>query len=164
MQLERALINELDTGLSLNLATVSNRRSDFSLLLALMSQDIRDMAQFELEHSQADAEKLKLRKKFKLPAEETLIADLSTQTLPVDHSATFQAQGVIEFRLQQNLKPEAIVSRGKYPADFTEAINNCDIHVSRKINGIDGDKKLKSVPFITQLEQQRTMSKLIAQA
>ena len=164
MQLERALINELDTGTSLNLATVSNRRSDFSLLLALMSQDIRDMAQFKINHSSNDAESLKLRRKFELPAEEVLIADLSTQVLPIDHSEIFQSQGALEFRLRQNLKPEAMICRGKYPAEFNEALDNCDIHISRKHNGVDEADLIETVPFITQLEQQRTMSKLIAQA
>ncbi len=164
MQLERALINELDTGTSLNLATVSNRRSDFSLLLALMSQDIRDMAQFEINRSPNDSENIKLRKKFELPAEEVLIADLSTQAVLIDHSATFQSQGALEFRLRQNLQPEAMICRGKYPADLNEALDNCDIHISRKHNGVDETELIKTVPFITQLEQQRTMSKLITLA
>ncbi|MGB0894322.1 MAG: VC2046/SO_2500 family protein [Parashewanella sp.] len=162
MQVAQALINELDVGTSLNTATVSNRRRDFSLILSLMSQDVRDMAQFQLVEQ--PNENAQLRKKFRLPKEQVLIADLSESPKSVTHAAAFQSQGLTAFRLNNSIQPEALVNRGKLGSQLKQVLENCDVHVARKHLKMEIEQPNTSTPFIDLLEKQRTLSKIIALA
>ena len=156
MQIERVLKNELDIGVSLNKATAANHRGDFSLILSLMSQDVRDMAQFE------HTDKINLRSQFELPKTTPTEVSLADKADFNEHSQVFRTQNHTEFRLQQSLKPEPLVCRGSEPAFIQKALNNCDIHTVNRFKNIESKVSQKpKVAFLDQLQQQRTMAKLI---
>ncbi|MBM7074055.1 queD-like protein [Shewanella sp. 202IG2-18] len=159
MQIERVLKNELDIGLSLNKAAETNRRGDFALILALLSQDVRDMAQFELING------IDLRVHFELHHEARLEENLSTESGSKEHSEVFHTQGHIEFRLRESLNPEPLVFRGEVPSPIQRVLENCDLLTINRYKNIEEVKpKNMKLAFIDQLQQQRTMAKLIQTA
>ena len=52
MQIDGILTNEAQLGNQLAVSVDENRRSDFSLLLAMLSHDAIDFAQFHLPHEE----------------------------------------------------------------------------------------------------------------
>ncbi|WP_133407337.1 VC2046/SO_2500 family protein [Parashewanella tropica] len=143
MQLTPVIVNELDIGGQLNKATTSNYRSEFSLLLALMSQDVRSMA----PHSES--------------VEQPLIADISKEDTPIDHGSVFHQDGLIAFRLQHTLKPEALVNRGSRPFGLQQAIENCDIHVQQKHNVSKLPTKKLELNLVDQIQKQEQMLNIV---
>lgn len=163
MQPGRILVNETQLGSRLNRAVDSDRRGEFALLLALLSTDARDMAQFNIKDNDLTLE-AELRAKFDLPAEETLINDLTLEPSPVDNSEQFHLGGARAFQLMQALKPEAIVTRGDEPLDMQEVLANCDLNVRQKYRSkTQGNTYRPEVMhFVDQLSQQRQMSETLA--
>ncbi|MCE9687686.1 queD-like protein [Shewanella sp. AS16] len=128
MQIDVPLVNEAQIGSRLNLAVESDRRGEFGLLLALLSTDARDMAQF---HWQAELDQQqKLQRSFQLPPAEVLVADLSAGQPVVDNARAFGADGIKGFQLQQALMPEALVIRGQRDTGLNDALNNSG-HLTR---------------------------------
>ncbi len=153
------LKNELDIGVSLNKATADNYRGDFSLILSLMSQDVRDMAQFELK------EKNDLRDRFELPEDAPAEVNLADGIAFNEHSDVFRSQNHTEFLLYQSLRPEPLVCGGSVPAAMRRALDNCDIHTINRYKRIESETPANpKIAFIEQLQQQRTMAKLIESA
>jgi len=66
-----ALLHELQLGEQLNESVVQTRRADFSLMLAMLAEDVREQSQFLLpkatEPTPVDATNIALRKQFNLP-------------------------------------------------------------------------------------------------
>lgn len=163
------LINESQLGTRLNHAIEYERRGEFALLLALLSTDARDMAQFHTDSVDSDVNE-RLRAKFDLPQAERLLSDLSSEISPIDNSSNFRKGGMSAFYLAQAMQPEAIVIRGNQPTSMQKVLTNCDLITRQKFN----DEKVldKRVPhsvklhteqlhFVDQLSQQRQMSRLI---
>ena len=162
MQTAFPLVNESQISTRLNHAVEHNRRGEFALLLSLMSVDVRDMAQFQWD-AQLDLDS-RLRKQFELPKTETLLADLSTDEEIIDNSHVFREQGEAQFRLQQALRPEAVLTRGHEPQGLAEALANCD-HISQLRQRQQLTLPHIEIPhFVDQLAMQRNLAKIMAQA
>lgn len=74
---DNLLINELQLGVKLNECVHSERRSDFSLMLAMLVDDVREHAQFTLPENEIvsqDESEQQLRKNFHLPDKMALSA------------------------------------------------------------------------------------------
>ena len=71
-----ALLHELQLGEQLNESVVQTRRADFSLMLAMLADDVREQSQFLLpqtpETTPADVTNIALRKQFNLPEKPAL--------------------------------------------------------------------------------------------
>ena len=156
------LINESQLGTRLNHAIDHDRRGEFALVLALLSSDARDMAQFQLQDESIDPE-LALRAKFDLPEKQALVNDLTVQPLPRDNSIAFLEGGARAFQLLEALSPEALVIRGDKSSSMQKVLANCDYLTKQKYKG-----NTKSVVydalnthFVDQLAQQRQMSRVM---
>ncbi|TCN80843.1 VC2046/SO_2500 family protein [Shewanella fodinae] len=132
MQSKPILLNELQLGTRLNHAVEENARGDFGLLLSMLSQDARDWPQFHLQDTLATDERL--RQQFELPKPQPLLGDLSQQAL-TDNAHYFLNDGPETFRLAEVLRPEPLVSRGKWSLDTTEVLENCSLLGQRRFNG-----------------------------
>jgi hypothetical protein len=70
------LLHELQLGEQLNESVVQARRADFSLMLAMLTEDVREQSQFLLPQTEetitADVTNAALRKQFNLPNEAAL--------------------------------------------------------------------------------------------
>ncbi|WP_028775100.1 VC2046/SO_2500 family protein [Shewanella waksmanii] len=124
MRTNELLINESHLGTRLNGAVSGARRGEFALLLALMSSDARDMAQF-LARSNDDADTNKLRAQFELGPEQPIVTHFE-QAQVIDNSGEYQRAGLAAFRLKQSLRPEALVNRGEVESAMVEVLANTD--------------------------------------
>ncbi|MBW8184796.1 VC2046/SO_2500 family protein [Shewanella nanhaiensis] len=163
MRPSAVLINESQLGTRLNHAIDHDRRGEFALLLAFLSSDARDMAQFQLDDGTLEPE-LVLRKKFELPEAQALINDLTIQDSPIDNSSAFANGGVRAFQLMQALKPEALVIRGDKSAQMQRVLTNCDLLTRQKFNHSAKSELYQALDphFVDQLAQQRQMSRTLA--
>ncbi|MCE9678542.1 hypothetical protein LZP69_04955 [Shewanella sp. AS1] len=168
MQSNQLLINEVNLGTRLNQAVGMARRGEFALLLAMLSNDVCDMAQFHLQ--ECDNKLQALRQKFQLPPPQPYVADLSLNAV-VDNSACFHhsleeqshTSNLTGFHLQHYLTPEALVVRGRDSLDMHQVLTNCDPVTQARHKGevnaatyFDQDQH-----FSEQLVAQRTMAKAI---
>ncbi|MGB6136307.1 MAG: VC2046/SO_2500 family protein [Shewanella sp.] len=162
MQIESTLVNELQIGGRLNGAIEQNRRGEFGLLLAMLSADARDMAQFQLDKDLNVDQKL--RKQFSLPPAQPLVVDVTSDIHVIDNAPLFQQQGARQFQLQQALTPEAIVIRGPQPDAMVEVLSNCDELTKRKaLNRYQQHTVIEDMHFVDQLATQRKISQTMAQ-
>lgn len=156
MRTDVSLINELQLGGRLNQAVESHRRGEFALLLALMSQDVRDWPQFHL-HDDVEKDAV-LRQQFDLPAPQPLVGDLSQEPIPVDNSYHFISEGERSFQLAQALVPEPLVIRGKRDSGMQDALDNCDWHTRLRTEGALNQPKVALMEFVDQLSEQRRLA------
>ncbi|GAA0782381.1 MULTISPECIES: VC2046/SO_2500 family protein [Pseudomonadati] len=157
MQIESLLINELQLGSRLNAAVEHQRRGEFALLLALLSADSSDMAQFQFDKDLTINQKL--YKKFELPQPQALVDDLSTSSQHKDNSLVFHSHGLRQFHLQQNLSPEAMVIRGKHQDGIAQVLSNTSVLIKSKYeNNQVSPELLEDMHFVEQLERQRQIS------
>jgi len=163
MQPSDILINEIQLGSRLNRAVDGDRRGEFALLLALLSTDASDMAQFHIKDNGLTLN-AELRAKFDLPVEETLISDLTLESSPVDNCEQFHLGGTRAFQLMQALKPEAIVIRGDESLDMQQVLANCDLNVRQKYHSKTQAEMYRPevMHFVDQLSLQRQMSQILA--
>lgn len=162
MQIESLLVNELQLGGRLNAAVENQRRGEFGLLLAMLSADSNDMAQFQFDkHLTIDQ---KLYKQFQLQQPQKLVDDLSSTAEHINNGAVFHSQGLRQFHLQQSLYPEAIVIRGKHDDAMTQALSNSSHFVRSKYEGLETHyEAIEDMHFVEQLERQRQISQTMIQ-
>ncbi|KGJ87404.1 VC2046/SO_2500 family protein [Colwellia psychrerythraea] len=71
-----ALLHELQLGEQLNQSVQETRRADFTLMLAMLAEDVREQSQFSLPNTVEPADKMlsniALRKQFNLPEQASL--------------------------------------------------------------------------------------------
>ncbi|MCL1142503.1 VC2046/SO_2500 family protein [Shewanella gaetbuli] len=167
MQIESILVNELQLGSRLNNAVENQRRGEFGLLLAMLSADSTDMAQFQLDKALTLDEKL--YKQFELPKPITLVADLSENNSPINNGECFNQHGFDGFRLQQALTPEALITRGRHDDGVAMALANTDPVTKAKfeqstlpIPQLYSD--IDEMHFVDQLARQRQLCQTILAA
>ncbi|WP_394131588.1 VC2046/SO_2500 family protein [Shewanella maritima] len=172
MQIPFPTINELNLGDRLNTDIHQDQRGDFGLILAMLSDDVREMAQFNLDkHITADE---KLQKELQLPPKQALLHNLSDKPDCIDQSKAFRQQGQQQFNLANALVPEAFVTRGQYDADMQTVLTNTSLHCRARFNNDQSSnehsrqKQLAALMeehcFVEELEKQRTFSKHLAAA
>lgn len=159
MQAVNLLVNELQLGSRLNGAIESNRRGEFALLLSMLSDDARDMAQFQT----AEFKSVDLRAKFNLGESQPLINQLDNVSSVTNNSVSFQNGGVTSFRLANAIHEEALVIRRNESLDMETVIANCEFNTRLRHQKIPTELPTKSNHFVEQLIMQRQMSELIAQ-
>ncbi|MBB1383513.1 queD-like protein [Shewanella sp. SR41-2] len=161
MQIESTLVNELQIGSRLNVAIENNRRGEFGLLLAMLSIDARDMAQFQLDNDVESTQKL--RQRFSVPQPQLLVDDISVHPDTIDNAMIFQQQGARQFQLQQALTPEALVIRGSQPDSMVEVLSNCDyLTKNNAINAYQQHTPLEDMHFLEQLSTQCKISRILS--
>lgn len=161
MQTEFPLVNELQCGNRLNQAIEHDRRGEFGLILAMLSADARDLAQFQLDRELTSAQKL--TKHFDLPQTAPVVADLSQSTPVTDNAEHFYAGGMRGFQLAQALTPEALVIRGRTSDAMALTLSNCDVITRlRQTDQVPAIEVLNQMHFIDQLALQRQMSATLA--
>ncbi|MCZ4339801.1 VC2046/SO_2500 family protein [Shewanella colwelliana] len=161
MQTTQVLLSEAHLGTKLNNAISGERRGEFGLLLAMLSADARDMAQFHLKGADREIGQ-RLHEQFELPKSQTLLSDMSKEQV-IDHSLVFQQQGLAAFHLSQCLQPEAVVTRGAVPIEVSQVLANCSLVSKAKYTGdlLDDDLSINTPHFVDLLVQQRLLAEII---
>lgn len=140
MQIERILSNELQLGQQLNTSVVDDR-ANFSLLLALMSQDVQDQAQFHLEsynHQQDVQSKSNssLQDQFPVPPQQPLVSDQTGEVQSLEAGELVNTHGLVAARLRHCLTPEPLsFELGKKHGIAADVFDNMELMTARRFSG-----------------------------
>lgn len=124
------LINELQIGTGISQAVLHGRRADFSLLLALFSNDVRDTT--PVEHiEQVDTTDSLLRQRFELQEPQALRNDQSSYQISARQADLFHQGGLASAKLSHYLKPEALTYLLKILKIFQKrSISICQVMIA----------------------------------
>ncbi|WP_051202264.1 VC2046/SO_2500 family protein [Ferrimonas senticii] len=125
MRTDAILVNELQLGNALSSAVTESRRSDFGLMLAMLVQDARCFAEFQLPSASSNPA-LSLRQRLQLPDEAPMVRQYCEDQRAIRCAEAFQQSGLTQSRLQQCLEPEPLELRGPYPFGLQQAFNNAE--------------------------------------
>ena len=159
MQPVDLLVNELQLGQQLNQAVSRGERSDFGLLLAMLSADVRDQAQFHLETPKEEVlfEQAALRERFQLPKEQSLVADEAGEAHSLALGQVAQEQGLAAARLEQALSPEPLTYElHRREGLAMEVYDNLEFQTAAKFTGRDKVPELDTVDFNALLKAQQS--------
>lgn len=110
----KMLLHELQLGEQLNESIHQARRSDFSLMLAMLCDDVREQSQFVLpQHQQSDIKITTdlLRKKFELPDEPQLSLQNIEQINEYNQAKDVQGSSLANIQLANALNPKPLAFR-----------------------------------------------------
>lgn len=126
-------INELHFGNDINSAVEQSRRADFSLLLAMFSEDVRETTPIELldTGSSKDSD---LRVQLDVPQAQPLASNQSSYLSSAEIAKQFHNGGLQSAQLQADLRPDALA----YVAENThglgeETYRNLSFHAKRHL-------------------------------
>ncbi|QIZ76329.1 VC2046/SO_2500 family protein [Ferrimonas lipolytica] len=131
MRTDAILVNELQLGDSLNQAVQQDRREDFSLLLAMMVQDVRFQSQFQLGKDE-QGDNVSVRQQLHLAEPQALVSQYQQEGRTIVNADAFQQGGLVQSRLQNCLQPEAVDIQGQHPYGIQQALNNAEPWVSKR--------------------------------
>ncbi|KGJ86724.1 Ribosomal protein S4P [Colwellia psychrerythraea] len=130
------LLHELQLGEQLNESVEQTRRADFSLMLAMLAEDVREQSQFLLPKTQevtpADLSNVALRKQFNLPERAALAL-----TTPNDVSQFNQAQSLVDndlanIHLTNAMMPKPLAFRDDKKHIETQVLENTSLFTQIK--------------------------------
>ena len=182
------LVHELQLGEKLNECIHETRRADFSLMLAMLCDDVREHSEFNLPHAQQLEDKTlsnqALRNHFSLPEEAPLSLRNLDEISSFNQAKTIQAKDLASIRLGNALAPKPLAFRDNEKHITTEVIANTSIHCQLKIqqlmagaqqeasnheevNNLDKERLNQRLPlnvqgWLTGIEQSLVKSTLVA--
>ncbi|MCG6218656.1 MULTISPECIES: VC2046/SO_2500 family protein [Vibrio] len=115
------LINELQIGTGISQAVLHGRRADFSLMLALFSNDVRDTTPVEAIEQVETTEDV-LRQRFELQAPQTLRSDQSSYQISARQAELFHQGGLASAKLSHYLTPEVLAYLPEDTQDLPEEV------------------------------------------
>ncbi len=108
------LVEELQLGEQLNQCVHSSRRSDFSLMLAMLTEDVRAHSQFHLPKTPASEKNItdaQLRKYFDLPEKARLALTELSEINEFSQAELVEHQQLASIHLEQAIKPKPLAFR-----------------------------------------------------
>ncbi len=151
------LINELQCGQSVGQAIHQSRRSDFALLLAMLSQDVRDTTPID---KLPDPDHTDLYHQFSVPKSQPLVSDQQSYQRGEKIAEQFNHSGIMAAKLQCYLSPEALTYRPEQTHNLPEEVyHNLSGHQRRELaegshQGINLDLHLYHSLVINQRQSQ----------
>lgn len=115
------VINELNIGSGICHAVHQGRRADFSLLVALFSNDVRDNTPVELIEQPQTTDEL-LRERFELAAPQSLRNDQSSYAVSARQAELFHHGGLASAKLCHYLTPEVLTYLPEDTQDLPEDV------------------------------------------
>ncbi|BDM64020.1 queD-like protein [Shewanella sp. NFH-SH190041] len=149
-------INERLLGSRLNQALGQQRRGEFALLLAMLSQDVCQQSQFSGMTPSPDTSSL-LYQQLDVPAPAPYLREITPDRPLINHAQQFYVGGMPCFRLQQCLTPEPVLSRGQQPAYMLDALLNTDLHTQRQARGESIPSAEIEMDFLQNLSLQKKL-------
>ncbi|WDE01910.1 hypothetical protein SG35_016550 [Thalassomonas actiniarum] len=129
------LVHELQLGEQLGECVHSARRSDFSLMLAMLTEDVRDHSQFALpvvEDEPRDITTETLRKEFHLPDEAPLALKNDTQIQDFNQAELVQDNQLASLQLQNAINPKPLAFRDDKSHVPHQVMTNTTTHCQKK--------------------------------
>jgi transcriptional antiterminator len=141
------LVHELQLGEQLNESVHSDRRADFSLLLAMLTDDVQSHSQFSLPKTVSDvtnSNDATLRKEFELPEKAPLAIDENQSTSIFNQSELIQSNNLAELHLSNVLSPKPLAFRDDKKHITQQVLSNTSLYCQKKfsqqkVNNIESD-------------------------
>lgn len=148
------LVHELQLGEQLNESVHSARRADFSLLLAMLSDDVQSHSQFFLPKTVTNVKNTNdatLRKEFELPENAPLSLDENHTTSIFNQADLIQNNNLAELHLSNVLSPKPLAFRDDKKHITQKIISNTSLYCQKKFNqqkrNDDGDSDTSRLSF-----------------
>ena len=129
------LVHELQLGEQLNESVHSKRRSDFSLMLAMLTDDVRAHSQFKVPRSQTPEKTTsteQLRKEFQLPEEAPLALKDIDELNTFNQAKLIETQQLQHLRLANVLNPKALAFRDDAKHIEQHVLANTSLYCQQK--------------------------------
>lgn len=129
------LVHELQLGEQLGESVHEQRRSDFSLLLAMLTDDVRAHSQFTLPLSEKPERKVTadtLRQEFQLPKEAALSLENMDKIQAFDQAELIEQNNLDALRLSQVLNPKPLAFRDDASHIAQNIMTNTSLHCQQK--------------------------------
>jgi hypothetical protein len=147
----QVLANELQLGTQLNECIHDNRRSQFSLMLAMLTDDVREHAQFLLpktEEIENTTDEDSLRKLFHVASPTPLALETLEQVNDYNQAELIADNKLSELRLKSVLRPNPIAFRDDVKYIDSDIINNTSVHCQkRQLSNNEQNKKSSRLNF-----------------
>lgn len=130
------LVNELQLGEQLNECIHEDRRSHFSLVLAMLTEDVRDHAQFMLpqtEDAKKDSNEQSLRKLFNVSSPTPLGLTSLDEIKQYNQADLIEQHNLTELRLLNAIAPKPLAFRDDVKHINMDVINNTSIHCQKRL-------------------------------
>ncbi|MCE0494584.1 VC2046/SO_2500 family protein [Vibrio salinus] len=128
------LITEIQCGTSVNLAISEQRRADFALLLAMLSNDACETTPIDtISPDNSDSERI--RKQLSVPQEQPLISTPDSYKTSAHIADLFHSAGLYSAKFNHYLTPEALCYRPEKTQGLEEDVyHNLSGHTIRRMN------------------------------
>ncbi|REL29407.1 VC2046/SO_2500 family protein [Thalassotalea euphylliae] len=154
------LQHEHQLGESLNKCVHHERRADFSLMLAMLNDDVRQQSQFlmpKTEQSVAEITDARLRAELELPKPASLGITNSNQIAQYDQAALAEQDLMASIKLSDALNPKPISFRDNKHHLPTHVVGNTSIHCQTR--SLSGSEDLAGINESTVSEPQESSPK-----
>ena len=138
-------INEFQLAEQLGQCIHSDRRSDFSLMLAMLTEDVKEHSQFKLpvvENTSLKESDQQLRQKFNLPPQAPLTIEAPHQLEGFNQAHKIVDQQLSSILFENALKPKPIAFRDNHKFISTEIMSNTSIHCQKRYTDNATGKRL----------------------
>lgn len=147
------LVHELQLGEQLSESVHHDRRADFSLLLAMLTDDVRAHSQFKLPLSQT-TEKIttseQLRKYFQLPNEASIALNNVEDITMYNQASLIELQQLEHLRLTNSLNPRPLVFRDDAKHISQSVMTNTSLYCQQKYQNKSIEKTQQRTDFNAQ--------------
>lgn len=130
------LLHELELGDKLNTSVAETRRADFSLMLAMLVEDVREQSQFLLPktpaHSDVEYSDSSLRKEFHLPKKAPLALSTLDEIKQFNQAQIIVDNGLASIQLSNALSPKPLAFRDNKKHIHSEVIQNTSLFTQLK--------------------------------
>lgn len=129
MVTDHLLINESKLGIKLNQCVHEERRSDFSLMLAMLTEDAREFSEFSLPVTEnIPLETLELRKQFHLPEQQALALRNIDDVSRYNESQYIQENNMRAIHLLDALIPKPLTFKNDNKHVANNILGNMNVH------------------------------------
>ena len=130
------LLHELQLGEQLNESVVETRRADFSLMLAMLADDVREQSQFLLPHApepiETDFTNLALRKQFNLPEQAPLALSSLDDVKQFNQAQTIADNDLATIHLANAMMAKPLAFRDDKKHIDTQVLQNTSLFTQLK--------------------------------
>lgn len=130
------LIHELQLGESLNHCLHSERRADFSLMLAMLVDDAREFSQFKTPNTEVETSETteqSLRRQFDLPKAKPLALNHLSEIVQFNEAKKANTGMLTDIKLSESLSPKALCFRDDKLFIPTNVKNNTSLYCQSKL-------------------------------
>lgn len=149
------IINEIQLGTQLNECVHSHRRSDFSLMLAMLTDDAREFSEFLLPEGKEEnlTPEYELRRHFDLPKQSPLALDELSDLTNFNQAALANNDNMASIHLANVLQPKAMAFRDNAKYIAANIVNNTNLHCQqryqRSLEQSDNNNQNTAIPKLS---------------